>query len=570
MGKGTISSGGLKGRYTVNLDYGTSLRADLLSVKTDRKAVLEAQITSQESAVATLQTALDTANVSLNTAINTYNASPKADTDKATLTARVDAKNQAATSLRKARTVLGQLELQLSHVDNDIAELNALTLTESKTVWCADYTEDATGSVAIIEINAEQPTFVIAPGGEPYSFSWGQMIARELMTGPQAYYNDAILPGVQKHKPTFRAGVITSLDYDNSLCSVRLETARSSAQDLNINTDTDLTGVPLTYMECDCYAFEIGDRVVVYFQGQSPDQPVVIGFVTNPRPCGTDEVWFLVEVGSRVDDLTGSPRGDKGTPDRIDGTYSNPYPGYTRFSGAVYKTDYCNPAQNFDPAATPSYQDTLRIRFDVGWKKDFWTSALFIPYVGVDVTSHADHYDMPPTTIPDGNGTIGWQLGGFISTRHVGVTNLAAVPRWVTATASMVPWWQQEWRGGTYIREGFLMDPVPAWTGSTPASDFYNFQGWTGKTHDARSYLYANDLDHASEWLLQYYTPPPLITIDVSGVPTDFEFVRIGGAPRCADTAVEVPVATPASFSYAFPYFTNGEYELAVVYRVKP
>ncbi len=566
MGKGTISSGGTKGRYVVSLDYGTSLRADLLSVKTDRKAALEAQITTQETSVAALQTALDSANVSLNTAINTYNASPKADTDKATLTARVDAKNSATSNLRKASTVLGQMKLQLSHIDYDIAELNALDLTESKTIWCADYTEDGTGNVAIIEIDAEQPTFVIAPGCEGYSFAWGQMIARELMTGPQAYYNDAILPGVQKHRPTFRSGVILSLDYDNSLCSVRLDNATSSAQDLNINTATTLDNVPVTYMECDCYAFEPGDKVVVYFQGQNPDQPVVIGFVTNPRPCGVNEVFFLVEIASRATDY-GTARGVKkrGGP-KIDSVFTYPYPGFTVTSSARYGTELAYGNEDFDPAYEIGYVDTLRIRFDVGWKKDFGTNALFIP-AALDVTSHGDQYDMTPSGHEPGN--LYHPTGGLLgSGQHRGVISFDQRARWTNATASSLNYCIPEWWFGYNPCAYISTDTTPAWTGATPGAEFYNFQGWTGQNYARTLNLVANDLDHASDWLLQFYTPPPLITIDVSGTPTDFEFVRIGGAPRCANTLRTVPVATPASFGEAYSYDTNGELELAVVYRV--
>lgn len=581
MGKGTIYSGGSKGRYVVSLDYGTSLRDDLLAVKTDRKAAIEAQITAQESAVTAQQTALDTANVSLNSAIATYNASPKADTDKTALTAYVDAKNSATTALRKANTVLGQLELQLAQVDYDIAELNSLDLTENKTVWCADYTEGANGDVAIIEINAEQPTFVIAPGCEAYSFAWGQMIARELMTGPQAYYNDAILPGVQKYRPTFRSGVILSLDYDNSLCSVRLDDAVSSAQNLDINTATTLDNVPVTYMACDCYAFEPGDKVVVYFQGQSPDQPVVIGFVTNPRQCGTEEVWFLVEVAERVLD-PGTPRGDKvrGAP-FVFSTISSPYPGLSVSTGRTYGSEYAGvslfpptePTGDFDPAAEDGYVDTLRIRFDVGWKKDFGADALFVPYTGVDVTSHAAQYDMVPSGVPPGSlGGYG-SGGGFLGTdQHYGRVFFILQERWTDAASASLHWWIPEWQlNGQYVSQAYLSSgTTPCWTGTTNGSESYEFQGWTGQPYAANANLVANDLDHASEWLLQYYTPPPTITLDVGGTPTVYEFVRIGGAPRCANTLQTVPIATPESLGEDEIYDTNGEYELAVIYRVQP
>jgi hypothetical protein len=105
------------------------------------------------------------------------------------------------------------------------------------------------------------------------------------MSGPQAYLNAALLPGWQRHSPTYRWGTIHDIDTDTDRCRVNLASATSSAQNLPINQASVLTDVLVQYMTCNAAAFEEGDRVVVEFQGRDWSQPRVIGFLDNPRPC---------------------------------------------------------------------------------------------------------------------------------------------------------------------------------------------------------------------------------------------------------------------------------------------
>ena len=66
-----------------------------------------------------------------------------------------------------------------------------------------------------------------------------------------------------------------------------LDTATSIAQGLAINQADTLTSIRVEYMECDSVAFVVGDRVVVEFTGQLWESEIkVIGFETNPKPCG--------------------------------------------------------------------------------------------------------------------------------------------------------------------------------------------------------------------------------------------------------------------------------------------
>ena len=109
--------------------------------------------------------------------------------------------------------------------------------------------------------------------------------AREVQSPEQVFWNAAVLPGWQKWKPTYRLGTITALDVEADTSSVTLDAAYSSAQGLNVNQATSLTAVPVVYMSCNALAFEVGDRCVVAFTGQSQDAPKVVGFLDHPKSC---------------------------------------------------------------------------------------------------------------------------------------------------------------------------------------------------------------------------------------------------------------------------------------------
>jgi hypothetical protein len=124
----------------------------------------------------------------------------------------------------------------------------------------------------------------------------GVLVAREVQSPEQVFFNAAILPGWQKFKPTYRSGVITALNTSNNTASVTLDAAQSSAAGLDINKMTALANVPVVYMTCHAAAFEAGDRCVVRFNGMDWAQPQVVGFVDNPKPCLPSELWITLRI----------------------------------------------------------------------------------------------------------------------------------------------------------------------------------------------------------------------------------------------------------------------------------
>ena len=153
--------------------------------------------------------------------------------------------------------------------------------------WCADLTEDLSGIVGTVEVPGERGTVLIQPGYDgnaAYDSERDGVLQPSLAgTSESVYFNWALRPGWQKWMPTFRFDVITAISGDT--CDVRLFNAQSSDQGLQLNQTTSLSNVAIEYMQCNGEAFEVGDEVLIKFEGQDWDSPNVIGFKDNPRTC---------------------------------------------------------------------------------------------------------------------------------------------------------------------------------------------------------------------------------------------------------------------------------------------
>lgn len=201
----------------------------------------------------------------------------------------IEAGIQAVAARRQAEADLAAKKSQEAALVARMEALEEALRPVTLTAWCADASEDAAGQVGTIELNGEAgdgaPQIIIAPQEVLPTLLSGEVNAREVQSGAQVFFNAAILPGWQKHRPTYRAGRIRNIDRAANTCTVDLDAARSSADNLEINQSATLLDVPVRYMTCDAAAFEADDHVVIEFQSQDWAQPVVIGFVQRPRPC---------------------------------------------------------------------------------------------------------------------------------------------------------------------------------------------------------------------------------------------------------------------------------------------
>ena len=140
----------------------------------------------------------------------------------------------------------------------------------------------------------ERQVNLIPPGlGES-----GRLRHAELMSDAAVFVNLAIEPGHMKWKPIWRYGTLTSVA--GNTCSLTLDeiTARGGdgLSELPIDVDLNLTNVPISYPPCHGEVFEVGDAVLVLFEGQQRDHPKVIGFRREPRPCPGGRIsWEQVQ-----------------------------------------------------------------------------------------------------------------------------------------------------------------------------------------------------------------------------------------------------------------------------------
>ena len=139
-------------------------------------------------------------------------------------------------------------------IEKSIAQLQLTALQKRKTyyesnmpsdptigAWCVDLTEDLSGVVGTVEVPGERGTVNIRPGfDDAAAFNEdrdGQLQPVIASSPSAAFFNQALLPGWQKWKPTYRYGTIVadSIDFDLNTCSVCLDSSYSSQFNLDIN-----------------------------------------------------------------------------------------------------------------------------------------------------------------------------------------------------------------------------------------------------------------------------------------------------------------------------------------------
>lgn len=205
------------------------------------------------------------------------------------------------------------------------AQLEAVPEGRELELWCADYTLDLTGEVGLVDVNDEGGRGVIIQPGYANEAVFqasrdGSLFPNIAQSGPQIFFNAAVLPGVQKWLPRYRVGEITRLQAD--ICTVVLDPANSSAQQLNINQTDTLSDIPIVYMDCDGSAFQKGDRVLVRFTSNGP---LVIGFEKEPVPC---TLFGFVFEPAKYDGVIGTnytaQKETYGEPFESSGTQINP------------------------------------------------------------------------------------------------------------------------------------------------------------------------------------------------------------------------------------------------------
>ena len=307
MGRAQIIDGGADGRYTIQVDYGSAQRQALIDAFNSLIANLDVKIAALEVDIAAQQAAAEEGGATLKAQVDAYITSLQSGggagggnlTSNTGTTLQDFLRRQliilSAAKQRNQRR-LDALRFERAEAVQNIAALNSAQPLVTKQAWCTTLTENATGTVATIDINGESNLTLIAPEGRTWQAADGVMTMPHVMSPEQSFLNTAILPGWQRHKPKYRWGKIGNIDVDANTCDVSLAAATSSAQNLPINRFTNLTGIPVEYLSCNAQAFTDGDRVVVQFTETLPGQfdAKVIGFLDNPKPCGWPAVYARI------------------------------------------------------------------------------------------------------------------------------------------------------------------------------------------------------------------------------------------------------------------------------------
>lgn len=128
------------------------------------------------------------------------------------------------------------LKLQIAALEKEKQQYNNIT---NRVIlgWAADYELELSGIVGIANVPDEPGRYInIQPGGGVYNESRDGDVFPILAVLPEtAFYNRALLPGVQRWKPQWRYGLIIAIDSIKKTCSVALAPAYSSQQSLSIN-----------------------------------------------------------------------------------------------------------------------------------------------------------------------------------------------------------------------------------------------------------------------------------------------------------------------------------------------
>jgi hypothetical protein len=295
MGKATITGGGANGLYNISIKYDNArakARLDAINSQLDQlnNTLIPQALDNKNIAQSQHQVALGY--------LNSYLASVTPEQFDPTISGRLTVQAMQTKSVYdEANKAYKKLLLQETALQKEKTKLQNVPEDESAQAWCADFTEDLSGDVGVIDVGYEDKDIrIIKPHaieGAGYNAAADGIISSFFNhTAHQLYTNRAYLPAIAKWKPRYRTGSITSLDGDT--CNVDLDPYVSSQQNLDINQSTSLTGVPIQYMTCNGAAFEVGDSVVVDFS-LDWTTPKVVGFISNPRECpGSAPSYYYV------------------------------------------------------------------------------------------------------------------------------------------------------------------------------------------------------------------------------------------------------------------------------------
>ena len=276
MGKGIIIENLGEAKYEIKRKY----KSDYNKIVTD----LEAKIDKIDKKITELNTQKNTLRNEINNLQNQLNillSEVPINTQKVNeLMAKIGG---AIAGHEKAKELIGREEIKKLGVEKQIEKVKKLQKDAEQVVqvWCTTYSDELTGNIDTIEIDDQGDMMLIAPEGKT---EVDGLLKHTLIGSPsETFYNAAMLPGVQKWRPRYKGGKILTVDRKKNTCSVKLMETSHTGRDTLIKDI--LSGIPIEYMKCNAAVFESGDLVVIEFKNRNVEEPQVIGFMNDPKPC---------------------------------------------------------------------------------------------------------------------------------------------------------------------------------------------------------------------------------------------------------------------------------------------
>lgn len=304
MAQFEIVSVGSEGQYTVKelIDVtGISTRIAVLTAQNSSLAVRNTQIESD-------LTALENELASVIASVEAYLAADPPDVENAS--------KQTLYSHTVSR-LIGQNNRELSankiRIESNNKTIDALndTLGQQDVIHdavCIDGDDTLTvgqivGSIEFNRYPADKGggyKVCIRPGASSaYSAARDGIVRPARIMGPsELFVNQASMPSAQIWLPRYVAASVNSIDTGaNSIDATAYAVSNNhpatwweGSTPVRL-AEYLLNNMPVNYLTCDSEAFEVGDQVVVEYINE---QPTVIGFVDNPKPCNSYSFYAVI------------------------------------------------------------------------------------------------------------------------------------------------------------------------------------------------------------------------------------------------------------------------------------
>jgi hypothetical protein len=300
MGEGYIVSGGPRGLYKVRIVKHAGLSTERLKTIDQLLINIDVMLQRLEDDDNSLRLALEAAQSAYASVAEQY---MKGEVSSSDVVSKKTAVIQAQTDLRNNKTEQAYLKIQKIALLKEKKRLEDAMEPVEKSLWCVDYTDNlpAEKKVGILECDADFQWMNIEGGGNN-KMATGLMQPAAVSSPSGVFYNLALMPCKQRHRPTFRSGWISNIDYETSTATVTLDNPNYSSatmicrehNQIPINRYTNnpatpgqgqtvMHKVPIEYMGYNADSFLNGDHVIVRFKDNDWFKPVVIGFHDNPR-----------------------------------------------------------------------------------------------------------------------------------------------------------------------------------------------------------------------------------------------------------------------------------------------